>query len=350
MRPGPVLHGALLAAALGLAWQTWTRDRDGKPRAATSTVWPEAGAVTGLTLSGKLREVVVAKREGEGGGYLWATVKKRTPPPPRPAAPDGGVVEDVSVPGDEGTVTTTSFPVGEEGEKALARLAPLEAVRDLGTAAAKDDYGLGEESEKLSLEVGGTRRELVLGAKVFGGDDRYVLDPATGKVYVVAGEVLRPFDAAEFSLRERKLHAFAPGDVAEVVLRAGGKERALVRRAREAQPEGGHPPRPAAATWADAKTPDKPDQSLANFMDRVEQLTPTEYAPPADPAGLTPVATAEYRGKGGEALGTLELSKKPAPAGGQVEYYVKSGRTRGLAKANPLAAARVEQDLAQVLH
>src|SRR5262249_14929894 len=154
-----------------------------------------------------------------GADYYWATLTKTTPPPAKPAAPDGGVA--MSVIEDKGTATTQQFPVGEEGEKTLGRLAPLKALRDLGAKASKEEYGFGDDSDKLTVRVGGKSHELTLGARVFGGDDRYVLDPAGGHVFVIAGEVLRPFDAPEFSLRERKLHGFQPGDVGEAVVRAG---------------------------------------------------------------------------------------------------------------------------------
>jgi hypothetical protein len=351
MRPGPVVHGALLAAALGFAWQTWTRDRDTAPTAATLTVWPGSGAVTSLALHGTLRDVRVERRGADGSDYFWATVTKTTPPPPKPAVPDGGPPPNMSPAEDKGTTTTLEFPVGEEGEKALAKLAPLKALRDLGPVQAKEEYGLGAESDRLTVDVAGTAHELVLGAKVFGGDDRYVLEPAGGHIFVVAGENLRALDAPEFALRERKLHAFAPNDVAEVKVRRGGKERALVRQAKGTPPPDGELPaqRPGAATWADAATPDKPDQTLANFMERVEQLAPLEYGQAPEAASLTPVGTIEYRGKDGKVLGTVELTKKPAQTAGQFDYYVKSERTRGLAKVSPMAAARVDQDLEQVV-
>jgi hypothetical protein len=278
-------------------------------------------------------------------------VTKTTAPPPAPATPDGGVAPAMSVlddKGDKGKTTTQEFPVGEEGEKALGRLAPLKAIRDLGTAAGKDEYGFGDASDKLTVQIGGAKHELTLGTRVFGGDDRYVLDPAGGHVFVIAGEVLRPFDAPEFSLRERKLHGFQPGDVGGAVLRAAGKERTLARVAKAAPAEGAGTPRPTGAmSWADAKAPDKPDQTLANFMERVEALAPTDWS--QSPENLQPVGTIEYRDKAGKVLGTVELGKRPAATAGQFEYYVKTERTHGLAKVSPAAGGRVDQDLAQVL-
>ena len=353
MRSGPVVHGVLLAAALGVAWQTWTRDRAAVPARATSPVWPEVGTIEAVTVKSRLRDVTVERRSEGGTSYAWATVQKRTPPPKRAIA-DGGTAANMSVPEDTGTTTTTAFPVSDEGEKALARLAGLKALRDLGAQAAREEYGLGDESERLAVKVGGQTHELVVGAKVFGGDDRYVLDPASGHVYVVAAEIMRPFDVPDFSLRERRLHAFPMADVATVTLRgAGGKERTLARTPKPVVPAhdgAAAPDRPGGATWADVKSADKPDAILATFMDRVEQLAPTEFAQTPDPAALTPVLTVEYHDKGGaKALGTVELVKKPGATAASFDYFVRSERTRGLAKVNATAAGRIDQDLAQVL-
>jgi len=346
MRTGPAVHGVLLAAALGVGWMTWTRDKTVAPATATLTVWPESGAVESLALHGPLRDLTIEKK-ADGGDYYWASLTKTTPPPTKPAAPDGGVA--MSVLEDKGTTTKQEFPVGDEGEKTLGRFAPLKALRDLGVKTSKEEYGFGDDSDKLTVKIGGKTHELTLGARVFGGDDRYVLDPASGHVFVVAGEVARPFDAPEFSLRERKLHGFQPGDVGEATVRAADKEKKLLHVAKAPPAEGAAPPaRPTGAmSWADAKTPDKPDQTLANFMDRIEALAPMEYG--QKPEGLTTVGAIEYRGKDGKVLGSVELSKKPAEKAGQFDYYVKTEKTHGLAKVSTAAGTRVDQDLAQVL-
>ena len=45
----------------------------------------------------------------------------------------------------------------------------------------------------------------------------------------------------------------------------------------------------------------------------------------------------------------MEPWKKPGSAPDKFDYFVKTERTRAMAKVNEAAAARVDQDLAQVV-
>src|SRR5262249_29283477 len=158
------------------------------------------------------------------------SLTKTTPPPPHAAAPDAG---DMSVAEEQPKTTTVEFPLGDEGERALGRLAPMKALRDLGPPSdgAKEEYGLSGKSDKLTVTIGGATHELLIGTKVFGGDDRYVLDPKGGHAFVVGGEVMRPFDAGDTALRERRLHKFEMKEVGRVTVKAGEHEKTMVREA-----------------------------------------------------------------------------------------------------------------------
>jgi hypothetical protein len=345
MNKSLLVHGGLFVLALGWAYQTWTRDKTTTVERSQLTVWGGSpDDIVKLSMVSEGKDVKVERRPGDRGSYLWGVVT-RTPPAPKPipkATPDGGV-EALSSP--EATPPpppqVREFPVGEDGTKLFAKLAPLRAVRDLGLYDEKlaADYGLAEAKDTVTIELKSGPRKLVVGGKVYGGNDRYVMDPDTKHVYVLAGDVLQSLETADSSLRERKLHGFKAEDVtrALVVIKGTAKERTLVR---------GKAAAPAApATWADVATPDKPDQTLANFMDRVDKLSAMEFATQLGEAELTSVVSVEYQGKNG-ALGHLELFKKAAQADGKFDYYVKTELTRVLAKVPAGSAERVEQDLA----
>jgi hypothetical protein len=160
----------------------------------------------------------------------------------------------------------------------------------------------------------------------------------------VEAEVVRPFESPEGALRERRLHGFAPGEAqrAEVSWKDGKRTLAAV----------------AGNKWADAgsASPETADTGLTLFMERLGQLIPSEYPEVAMDSSLESVLSVQYKGKDGKVIGQLELYRRaappqpilPAPPAGEAppaEWFVKTDRTRVLAKVNPMAASRVEQDL-----
>jgi hypothetical protein len=400
VRAGLYGHGALLGVALVAAWQTWTRDRP-KPTRANVIVWQGSPSdVTRVTFhtdgvpaldsapAQPTRDVLLERRGDAGDSYWWGTVSKSTAPVPAPLAvvPDAGPPDagmDMSPtdlppePKKEQPPKVASdepkkfeFPLGEDGDKLLEKLAPLKAVRDLGVVDLGDriEDGLGDDvRDELVVVVKGQEHKLVLGGKVYGQDDRYVLDPSNKHVYVVPGDALKPFETAESSLKEHRLHAFAAPDITSASLTWGQKSRSFVHKEAKKptdakDPKKGLPPTPpdaedpnAKATWADSGSPDKVDQTLDNVMDHFSQLVPTDFALDVNESTLTPVVSVDYQGKGGKSIGRLTLYKrekavapdaKDDPTGAnKYDWFVKTERTRVLAKVVGPSAVRVEQDL-----
>src|SRR5262249_43393972 len=157
------------------------RDTSVEPARQKVIVWQAAPAdVQGIKLEGDARSVEIARRTEGKESYLWATVTRT--PPVAVRAPDAGPAPPPPQP------TVRGFPVGEEaGKMLLDKLAPLRAERELGALkdADKTDYGLDAPKDKLTVTLVSGAKQLALGARVYGGDDRYALDPATGQVYVL---------------------------------------------------------------------------------------------------------------------------------------------------------------------
>jgi hypothetical protein len=344
-----------------LAYTTWQRDPTVKPKAGTVELWPGSpGDVKAIQYEAQNKSVTLEKRGSGDESYFWGKVVRTSSPPPKKQKPDAGPEEALMSPADEETevkptVTTREFPVGEGGTRLMEKLAPLRVLRDLGPLddAKKADFGLVDSKGKLAVTYASGPRELVIGGTVYGGSDRYAMDPKSSKGYVLPGEVVSPLEAAESSLRENKLHAFPNEEVTKVQVKAADKARTIVRRAGAAPPppmDPQAPKPPSPALWADAASPDKPDQTLANFMDRVEKLSVIEFVPDQTTEGMTPITHLEYEGSGGKKLGHLELYRRPSKTNpSELEYFLKSERTRVLAKIHKLTAERVDQDLAQLL-
>ena len=295
------------------------------------------------------------------------------------ATPAGG-----AEPEEEMVTTTREFPIGKGGRELIQSLAHLHAMRDLGKLSdqQKEEYGLTDSKENLTVFFkGGKQYSLIIGERVFGGSDRYVLNADTGKGYVLShSEILRHIDGAETSLGLKDLHKFQedaeddkptkvpvepnaprpkkdryPG-VQSILIEGGSNSRELVR-ADTTDPKG-----EKTLGWAGKDKAGQPDLSLSNFLSQVDRLKPTEYDPSLDESTLEKVLTVKYRSGGSKVVGQFDLFKKNVvtpeitpPDGGEekkpedkVEYYVKTDLTRIPGKVSRMAAERVEQDIPQL--
>ena len=276
---GPIAYGALLAVALGLAWQTWTRER-AIVQLGTVQVWAGAPAdIVQVEFFGKNGHVRVERRTDEDSSYFWGSNEA--------AIHDPADNDNSKTP----TTQTTEFPIGEEGDKLMDKLAPLMAERDLGVLDDKkmQDYTLANAKDRLIVSFKSSQHELTVGDRVYGGDDVYVLDPTTKRGYVMATDIIRILQSAASDLREKKMHSFNPEQVAKVVVRAGDKEKTYLRKPGPMGDDGqlGRP------TYFLESSSDKPDKTFANLMDQVNRLQPLGFEPGLKEDGMPQVAMIE---------------------------------------------------------
>ncbi len=330
-----LVHVVLLAAASLGAVYMWTRDKDAKSSVvADVTVWGGKPAdVKRITFESKLRKIVLESRTDAVGRWFEGTVEKQ-PPPPRPAA-DGG-----TEPSADTKPTVVQIVSIKAAEKIAEGIAPLKAVRELGRVPADQaaDFGLAEPEGTLTMLIGSKEHKLLVGATAPGGTDRYVKDPDTDMVYAVQGEFLRDLLSGEAVLNERDLHGFEDEDIKSVRIAANGKTRELAREG-----VGG------AATWSDPATPDKPDETAANWMTKVGRLRAIEYvaALPGSPDQAR-FLRIDYMGKK-QPLGFLEVFRFPTADDKKSDWYIRTERTRKFAKVYASAAEQLESDLGSVV-
>jgi hypothetical protein len=330
-----IVHLALLAAASLGAVYVWTRDKNAKASiVADVRVWGgKADDVKKIEFDSKLRKIVLESHTDAAGRWFEGTVEKK-PPEPKPAG-DGGVE-----PAPEGTPTIVQIVSVKAAEKIAEGVAPLRAVRELGKIGGDQasDFGLAEPEGTLTLQIGANTRKLAIGATAPGGTDRYVKDLSTELVYAIPGEFLRDLLSGEAVLNERDLHGFEDDEIKTVRISASGKSREIARSG-----VGG------SATWSDASTPDKPDETAATWMSKVGRLRPAEYvaALPGSPdQGL--FLRIDYVGKKNN-LGFLEVFRFPTADEKKADWYLRTERTRKFAKVYASMAEQLESDLGSVL-
>lgn len=316
-------HTLLLLASLGLAYQTWARD-DAVMAPGSVALWrADVDQISSIVYEAGRRRVVVERRREDTGTYLWGSVT-------RPAGPDSAsAARD----------TTTAFVVGEGANALLGLLASPRSLRDLGTldAEREEEYGLAGSPGRLVVQLDRDTHELLVGGVVFGTGDRYVRDAATERAYVLQGAAFGSLDSAEQIFFETRLHAFALDAVAAVTVRTERGERTM-RKAADG---------PLGSSWTPPDATDRPDQTFANFMERLGQLWVAEYIPSVDRASLNEVASVDYLDDAGSSIGHTGLLR--SDSGGEPTYYVVTELTRVPVRLIRGAAERFDQDVAQLL-
>jgi hypothetical protein len=314
------VHVALLAVACIASVYVWTRDAKVAAGAlAEVSVWPgRADDVRRIAFQSSGRTMTLEAHVDAHGRWF-----------------SGLTQWTGSTPG--ATTKTTPFASVAAAEKIAEALAPFKALRSIGRidAARAGEFGLKEPGATLTANVGGSEHRLAIGAPTPNGTDRYVRDESSGYVYAAKGDVLRDLEAGESSLLEHELHDFQDADIVSVRVIAKGKTRELV-----------HGGPSTKRIWADPGSPDKADETVANWLSKVDRLRPLEYVADS-PAPPEQVVRVEYKAKGAGGL-FLELAKVPGDGNGH-EYRIRSERTRLWSKAYAPWAEQVEQDLGSVL-
>jgi hypothetical protein len=330
----------------------------------------------GIELKSDKKDCTITRKGAGADAYWWGsdTTITRTPKPKAPTAGSGSdagsgsgsgsAVADAGSGSGSGSAAvemdetrkTHEFPAGDPVDKLITALTAARAMRDLGAPSddQKKEFKLVDAKTTLIVTFKDGAHTFLVGGSPFGGGDRYVLDQATGKAYVVSKDMIANLETGENSLHIVDPRGFDATKIDQVTIEAGGKTNAVARIQTGVEGQ-------QVKTWGDAETK-KADQTIANFIDNANNLRPTEYQANLDPATLTPVVKLSYRDDKGHPLGYIQLLKhdKPAEAtpGHPIdpanppkpvpEFFLMSEKTRVPALLRKETAERTEQDVPTV--
>jgi Domain of unknown function (DUF4340) len=279
----------------------------------------------------------------------------------------------------EEVTTKQQFPVGELADKLAKAVSAARALRDLGPVsdANKKDFKLDESKATLTLAFGADVKTFAIGGSVYGGSDRYAMDKATGRGYVLSRDLISAVESGAGSLRLADPRGFDANKLNAVTITAPPKAGATATSAeqiRKAEKITTKVDGTSAKTWGDPKT-GKADGTIANFIDNASALRPTEYQPDTKLSDLTLVVSFNYADDKGAPLGSMSVYKRtkaapaapvPAPAapldptkppalpGAPVagttvtEYFIVTPKTRVPGLVSTPMAEKTETDLATV--
>jgi len=331
-----VTHVGVLAVASIAAFSIWTREQKTEQDKTDSVeVWSGSpDAVEAVAFDGKQRSVKITPKKDALGRWYVVTLDKETPIPPVRPTPDAGAPPPAPAPKHE-VVTFLSMKAGDELVK---KLSTLKALRSLGKADAGKlaDYGLDKPEGTLKVKLAGKEQVLTVGAQTPGGSERYAKYAALGEIFAIDGDLIQTLSFADSRLTERELHGFTNDEVKRIKVSKANKTREVVRVAEKKD------------AWADAATPSKPDETVVNWMTKVERLRTLEFVekPSQVPTPEQAVVRLEYFA-GSKSLGTLEIYKVTGEKG--PEYLGRTEHTRWYVKLVASSAEQVEQDLGALL-
>jgi hypothetical protein len=341
---GVTLQAGLAVVALVAAFLVWQREPEGTPGEVVVADISKR-ALQRVRYDDATRSVELY-RDAEDEDTVWVRLGEKPPPPPAPKTVDGGV----PAPGADGGVVASAGNTdggtpalatvvpptppppplpprelrGNEAAKTLmGRMAPLKAMRSLGEMDAKklEELGLVNSPRKLALTVDGREQAFTLAAPSGNAWGTPYLLREDGKVFLLGPTLLPDLEGAINRLVDRRTHTFEFGEYDTFTVTQGKNSRSYVLS--------GKPPGPV--TVAPQSAPDKPDELVRNWHDRVWRLLPVDMLG----RGQEPVSgppeelfRVEYK-RGGKVVGHVTVGRSKG------DFWLRTEHTAGWMKLQP---------------
>lgn len=290
-------------------------------------------------------------RPAAGGAPAVAAANApATAPATAPAAPAAPTPAPPPIHDVKETVTVKSFRGSDAAMDLLGSFAPLRAIRALGQVDENKakELGFPESKKRLTVVAKGQTTEFVLGSTSYGGGDSYARD-GQGRAFLLSQRIISDFDLAESRLMEHRLHRFERGDFDRIEVAVAGKKRTVLQKKRQDA---------SNYFFVDATSPDKRDDTLKNWIDKVQRIAVSDYVaqgeeptlnapapqnPAQPPPKLGEVMTIRYFDANKE-LGSTVFSRQVNPKSGQPEFYARTELTIGLVRLTGLSAESALKD------
>lgn len=359
----PILYLCALLLGLVLAYFTWTEEPE-KPGGEVTILECAKDALKKLVIKEENRTVAFTqKKSGWSGETSWWVESTRIPFSPakaegeedKAAAAEGKKgKEEEKKPAEEGKqIVVEVFKGNTKLKETLENFCPWTGLRALGKVgeAKRKEFGLEDAKDSLSLDLSSGTRRFLLGGATFGTKDRYVEDEKNNRIFLVKGQSIKDLLYPKSRFMERSMRSFKRDDVLRLKLRAGAKEKELVRVVSGEGKEVG---------WADSRTPKAPKDLYKNWVRKLFNLRPIDYVIPkeeeavssgpfgcATPQGCETVASLTFYGER-EEIGFLTVYKKQDEEG-KPEFFACTENTEALVKVSKTQTENLLKDMEDVL-
>ena len=357
-----LIHGALLTVALGLSYSKWSSEEVQESEEGAVIVDAEPGDLSEVRFESEEQRLVMTFKSDDHGDFIWVEnvdVKtKKAPPPPTPPA-EGEKGESEEETSEQSTETpepvatepvvtepvvteeTKVFKAGKAGRDLAGKLAPFVAKRQLDgvTDEQLEALGLVTPSGTLTLTRTGKSPVVVeVGGEAYGTRDRYVRDKESGRIYIVAADVLRPIEHAKTRLPDRDILGAKQPELTHLAVETSDGSAKFEQRNRDDR---------KAAYWA-APGAEGADAVAEGWLDKFFRLRSRGYVQTDEvPTGLTSQFTVQTTDEAGVSARLEVLTGTDEK--GEEGWYARSQHTRELVKLDKRLASETREDLDTVL-
>lgn len=306
--------GVIVIALLIGAYLSWTKKAEKATTEKVTLVDLKPDDLAGMEMHTKTQTVSVSQREEGKTKYYWFSLESGS--------------------------RKRGFVGGKAVKDLIESFAPLKAIRSLGsdfTPAQLDEMKFTKVEGKLILHMRGGDRVLDLGGRSYGARDWYVR-PAGGKeIYLVSSRVLADLEFPEGRFMQRQLKTLEPKEIAAVTIKAGDQVKKAIHGNMLSEKD---------AFWADEATPSEANETLGNYLDKLNSLTAVSYLEESVLADATPVLEVAWY-KDDEPKENMKLLR--IADGDKHKYVAVSTATILPVEVTRSTAEQLEQDLAVVL-
>ena len=326
---GAAVQGGLAVIALGAVYATWQRPEQAAPGDIV-VIDLSRGDLSRLRYDDGAKWVELERRRGREGPAIWIKQGRQDHP-----LPDGGApapnVESKPLPRGE-------LRANEAAEKLFERFEPLRAARALGTLdpSKLKELGLQDAQKSLQLDARTGSQSFKISTSVLGAGSPYLQNEQDGRVYLLGNTAVADLESAPVRLVDRQLHTFKLAEVDGFTVKVNDKQRDFLIKVT--------PNQPAAVT--PKKSPQKPDDFVRNWHDRIWHLVVVEVLGKGDvPASGEPSIglRVEYFHRG-NMMGWLEVGAPPVSSSPNAhELYARSEHTAGWAKVHSASEDQIKE-------
>jgi len=177
-----------------------------------------------------------------------------------------------------------------------------------------------------------------VGGEAYGTRDRYVRDKESGRIYIVAADVLRPIEHAKTRLPDRDLLGAKQPELTQLAVETSDGSAQFEQQNRDDR---------KAAFWA-APGAEGADAVAEGWLDKFFRLRSRGYVQADEtPTGLTSQFTVETTDEAGVSARLEVLTGNNEK--GEEGWYARSQHTRELVKLDKMLASETREDLETVL-